>query len=76
MNITEAREISDDLLNGYDAMDRQLERPGRCITALHLLEDAGREDIVNAVYHVVPGLLFFDENGNWIGPVPNENGLT
>jgi len=52
----EAREIADDLLQGGDAMDERLQDVSGCRQALQTLCDAGRPDIVGAVYALFPFL--------------------
>lgn len=73
MNILEANAIVRSLYNGAD-LD-----PKVAVKALHVLEleggEAGR-DIAEAAFDHYPGLLNYDEKGNWIGNVANENGWT
>lgn len=72
-----AHEIASNICNDdFSLVERN---PGMCIRALHVLEDdkaADFSELVHAVYDKVPGLLNYDEEGNWIGPVANENGWT
>jgi hypothetical protein len=77
MTFAKAYQIAIDLIDDGIARDAHLETPGRCVTALHVLEDEGDAeaiDLIHAVYDFTPGLLNFDAAGNWTGPVANENG--
>jgi hypothetical protein len=73
MNISEANRIVRSLYAGADI------EPKFAVQALHVLErecgDAGA-DIADAAFTAYPGLLNYDEKGNWIGNVANENGWT
>lgn len=46
------------------------------ITSLHVLEDANMVDLVEEIYEEYPILANWDNNGNWVGPMSNENGWT
>ena len=67
------------LLEDTMEADRLLESPGECVSALVAVELLGGDEddlaLIHKVYDKLPGLLNFDERGNWTGPVPNENGL-
>ena len=72
MTYAEAYNMAHDILLGEHWL---LDNPGRCVLALHTIEDHGGvadDDLVHAVYDMVPGLLNYDERGNWTGPCPNE----
>jgi hypothetical protein len=71
MNITEATKTITHLLAGADV------EPKDAVKALRVWElEGGLIDVVDAAYDRFPGLLNYDEKGNWIGNVANENGWT
>jgi hypothetical protein len=77
MNFSKAHEIAIALTKDGSERDRLLDTPGTCIAALHLLEDVGGDahlDLIHAVYDFTPGLLNYDQHGNWTGSVAYENG--
>ena len=74
-----AREIAADIMADLDDDDPLWAKPGRIIEALNVLDEEGTEfdqKIVQKIFDKVPGLLNYDEAGNWIGSVANENGWT
>lgn len=77
MDFQTAHQIASDILNdNFGLLDRD---PGMCVRALHTLEADGVEnfdELIHAVYDKVPGLSNYDDRGNWIGSVANENGWT
>jgi hypothetical protein len=58
---------------------RDGEYEGRMMRALSLIEEEAPEDapgLVNWFAKHAPGILSYDDKGNWIGAVANENGWT
>jgi hypothetical protein len=73
MNISEALKTARTLFAGEDYDLKAV------LHALHVLELEGGDKefgICKTAYRQFPHLLDYDEKGNWIGNVANENGWT
>jgi hypothetical protein len=73
MNISHAYAIACRLAVGHDI------EPKIAVTALRVLELEGGDegaDFAETIYTARPGLLNYDEKGNYVGNVANENGWT
>lgn len=51
---------------------------GACVRAYDLLAEGehARPELADALLEQMPGLFNYDERGNWVGNVSNENGWT